>query len=83
MSSTRLIQSIILNLVFLGMFFSFSSKLILPKIDFLLQGHLIQFYNSISLDKKYISTVGFKSYAHYFYAQIDQLTETDYLKTKK
>ena len=83
LSSTRLIQSIILNLVFLGMFFSFSSKLILPKIDFLLQGHLIQFYNSISLDKKYISTVGFKSYAHYFYAQIDQLTETDYLKTKK
>ena len=83
LSSTRLIQSIILNLVFLGMFFSFSSKLILPKIDFLLQGHLIQFYDSISLDKKYISTVGFKSYAHYFYAQIDQLTETDYLKTKK
>ena len=83
LSSKRLIQSIILYLVFLGMFFSFSSKLILPKIDFLLQGHLIQFYDSISLDKKYISTVGFKSYAHYFYAQTDQLTKTDHLKTKK
>ena len=83
LSSKRLIQSIILYLVFLGMFFSFSSKLILPKIDFLLQGHLIQFYDSISLDKKYISTVGFKSYAHYFYAQTDQLTKTDDLKTKK
>ena len=83
LSSKRLIQSIILYLVFLGIFFSFSSKLILPKIDFLLQGHLIQFYDSISLDKKYISTVGFKSYAHYFYAQTDQLTKTDHLKTKK
>ena len=83
LSSKRFIQSIILYLVFLGMFFSFSSKLILPKIDFLLQGHLIQFYDSISLDKKYISTVGFKSYAHYFYAQTDQLTKTDHLKTKK
>ena len=83
LSSKRLIQSITLYLVFLGIFFSFSSKLILPKIDFLLQGHLIQFYDSISLDKKYISTVGFKSYAHYFYAQTDQLTKTDHLKTKK
>ena len=83
LSSKRLIQSIILYLVFLGVFFSFSSKLILPKIDFLLQGHLIQFYDSISLDKKYISTVGFKSYAHYFYAQTDQLNKTDHLKTKK
>ena len=65
------------------MFFLFSARLILPKIDFLLQGHLIQFYESISLDKKYISTVGFKSYAHYFYAKTDQLTKADQLKTKK
>ncbi len=83
MSSKRLIQSIILYLLFLGMFFTFSARWILPKIDFLLQGHLIQFYDSISEEKKYISTVGFKSYAHYFYAKTDQLTENDLLKAKK
>ena len=83
LSSKRLIQSVLIYLVFSGMFFLFSARLILPKIDFLLQGHLIQFYESISLDKKYISTVGFKSYAHYFYAKTDQLTKTDQLKTKK
>ena len=83
MSSKRLIQSVIIYLVFLGMFFLFSARLILPKIDYLLQGHLIQFYDSISLEKKYISTVGFKSYAHYFYAKTDQLSKTDQLKTKK
>ena len=83
MSSKRLIQSVIIYLVFLGMFFLFSARLILPKIDYLLQGHLIQFYDSISSEKKYISTVGFKSYAHYFYAKTDQLSKTDQLKTKK
>ena len=83
MSSKRLIQSVIIYLVFLGMFFLFSARLILPKIDYLLQGHLIQFYDSISLEKKYISTVGFKSYAHYFYAKTDQLSKIDQLKTNK
>ena len=33
--------------------------------------------------KKYISTVGFKSYAHYFYAKADELSSNDELLIKQ
>ena len=55
----------------------------MPNIDLLIQGNLINYYESISNEKKYISTVGFKSYAHYFYAKADELTSNDELFNQK
>ena len=47
-----------------------------------IQGDAIKFYEDISDEKKYITTVGFKSYAHYFYSRIDELDSSDQLYTE-
>ncbi len=79
----RLINAIVLFLVFNGIFFTTIGYWVLPNIDLLVQGNLINYYESISNEKKYISTVGFKSYAHYFYAKADELTSNDELFNQK
>jgi hypothetical protein len=56
---------------------------IVPKIEMAIQGDAIKFYEDISNEKKYITTVGFKSYAHYFYSQIDELDSSDQLYITK
>ena len=56
---------------------------IVPKIEMAIQGDAIKFYEDISDEKKYITTVGFKSYAHYFYSQIDELDSSDQLYNTK
>ena len=56
---------------------------IVPKIEMAIQGDVIRFYKEISKEKKYITTVGFKSYAHYFYSQIDELNSSDQLYNTK
>ena len=48
-----------------------------------IQGNAIKFYEDISDEKKYITTVGFKSYAHYFYSRIDELDSSDQLYNTK
>ena len=48
-----------------------------------IQGDAIKFYEDISDEKKYITTVGFKSYAHYFYSRIDELDSSDQLYNTK
>tara|TARA_B100001287_G_scaffold260226_1_gene248128 strand:+ start:26845 stop:28551 length:1707 start_codon:yes stop_codon:yes gene_type:complete len=76
-------SKVIFNLTFFmflnGIFFSLSSFFIVPKVELMTQGYAINFYKSISKEKKYLTTVGFKSYAHYFYANIDQLSKNDSL----
>ena len=79
----RLTNAIVLFLVFNGIFFTTIGYWVLPNIDLLIQGNLINYYESISNEKKYISTVGFKSYAHYFYAKADELTSNDELFNQK
>ena len=79
----KLINAIVLFLVFNGIFFTTIGFWVLPNIDLLIQGNLINYYESISNEKKYISTVGFKSYAHYFYAKADELSSNDELFNQK
>ena len=75
----KVLFQLIFSLFITGIFFSFSSFFIVPKVEQMTQGSAINFYKSISKEKKYLTIVGFKSYAHYFYANIDQLSENDYL----
>jgi hypothetical protein len=45
-----------------------TSALLVPKIEPISQGAVIRFYESKKNEDCYIQVVGFKSYAHYFYA---------------
>lgn len=69
--------------VLIGLTFSLISYFIVPNVEFAIQGTVISFYKDISKEKKYLTTVGFKSYAHYFYSKVDQLNKEDKLSQKK
>lgn len=77
------IKSLAIYSVLIGFTFSLISCFIIPKVDSAIQGSVISFYKDISKEKKYVTTVGFKSYAHYFYAEIDKLSKEDQLFLKK
>ncbi|MFM9943611.1 MAG: ArnT family glycosyltransferase [Bacteroidia bacterium] len=53
------------NALFLFVF----SILVIPKVENHVQGSIINFYKSLQGKDIYIETVGFKSYAHYYYTQ--------------
>ena len=67
----------------IGLSFSLISYFIIPKIEFAIQGTVVSFYKDISKEKKYLTTVGFKSYAPYFYSEVDNLKKVDKLYQKK
>lgn len=48
--------------------FSFTS-VVVPKIEIYSQGVAIEFYKSLEGEDAYVTTVGFRSYAHYFYTK--------------
>lgn len=48
----------------------FYLAIVVPKIEGYSQKPAIAFYQSISSEDAYVATLGFKSYAHYFYAQV-------------
>ena len=43
---------------------------VVPKIEQFSQGPAIEFYKSVAGEDAYIAPIGFKSYAHYYYAQM-------------
>ena len=43
---------------------------VIPKIEKFSQGPAIEFYESLENKDVYVTTIGFKSYAHYFYSKI-------------
>lgn len=51
----------------------------LPKIENHIQGSIIKFYKTLKNKDIYIETVGFKSYAHYFYTTSQRLDSNDKL----
>ena len=69
--------------ILIGLSFSLISFFIIPKIEFAIQGTAVAFYEDISKEKKYLTTVGFKSYAPYFYSEVDHLNKVDKLYQKK
>ena len=72
------------SLVFgLGFTLLLLGKYVLPKIELYTQGPAIEFYESIKNENNYITTVGFKSYAHYFYSTIKPMEIEDSLYVKK
>jgi hypothetical protein len=66
----ELINAAFLLLFFLSFFIPVVLRLIVPKIEQYTQGAAIEFYEQKAKEDCYIETVGFKSYAHYFYAKV-------------
>ena len=56
------------------------SFLYLPKIENHVQGSIISFYKEQINKDVYIETIGFKSYAHYYYSQKKPVGKNDKLK---
>jgi 4-amino-4-deoxy-L-arabinose transferase-like glycosyltransferase len=81
--NSRLIPSLILYSIAMGLNFSLLCKFVVPNIENVIQGSAVSFYEDISSEKKYLTTVGFKSYAHYFYSKIDLLDSKDSLYNAK
>ena len=75
----KIIIALFILLVGLGSSMILLSKYVVPKIEMYSQGPAIEFYESIKDENKYVITVSYKSYAHYFYAQIQQLNSSDSL----
>lgn len=67
------------NALFLFIF----SVLVIPKVENHVQGSIINFYKGLQGKDIYIETVGFKSYAHYYYTQkpIPKRTDNFYRET--
>ena len=77
------LKSLAIYSLLIGLSFYLISYFIIPKIEFAIQGTVVSFYKDISKEKKYLTTVGFKSYAPYFYSEVDHLKEVDKLYQKK
>ena len=69
----HVLNYIVIYTILIGLSFSLISFFIIPKVEFAIQGTAVSFYENISREKKYLTTVGFKSYAPYFYSEVDQL----------
>jgi hypothetical protein len=80
---SHVLNYIVMYTILIGLSFSLISYFIVPKVEFAIQGTAVSFYENISREKKYITTVGFKSYAPYFYSKVDQLKKVDKLYHKK
>ena len=81
--NTNIIKYLASFSILIGLTFALLGHYIVPKIEMAIQGNAIKFYEDISDEKKYITTVGFKSYAHYFYSRIDELDSSDQLYNTK
>lgn len=81
--NSRLIPSLVLYSIVMGLNFSLLCKFVVPNVENVIQGSAVSFYENISSEKKYLTTVGFKSYAHYFYSKIDLLDSNDSLYNAK
>ena len=56
---------------------------VVPKIERFSQGPAFDFFESLQGKNVYITTIGHKSYAHYFYAQMMPSKESDEISTIK
>ena len=79
----KIYNSLISIIIGTGISLLLLSKYVVPKIEQYSQGPAIEFYKSVQSENKYLTTVGFKSYAHYFYGRIDMLDSTSALYQEK
>ena len=57
-------------LLFMSFFIPVVLKVIAPRIEAYSQNAAIEFYQNIEAEDCYVETIGFKSYAHYFYKKV-------------
>lgn len=59
------------------------SAFVVPKIEEFSQGPAIEFYKSLQGKDVYVTTIGFKSYGHYFYTLFPPRAESDGIEDLK
>lgn len=80
---TRNKNWVVYSLLVNGLLITVYSALVIPKIEQHSQGSIINFYKSVSNKDCYIKNIGFKSYAHYFYAKMKPLKSGKYFEVRK
>jgi 4-amino-4-deoxy-L-arabinose transferase-like glycosyltransferase len=56
---------------------------VVPKIENYSQGPAIDFFKEIAAEDAYVTTIGYKSYAHYFYAEVKPPKTEDGISIEK
>ncbi len=79
MQRKRIIQALVMFTISLSLLFA----IIVPPVEKHLQHSVIEFYETIQNEDCYVDVYGYKSYAHYFYARIKPLKESDQLFSKR
>ena len=83
LNKRNIILSLVVLVIGLGSTILLLGKYVLPKVEIYSQGPAIDFYESIQNENVYITTVGYKSYAQYYYTKINALAESDALYDQK
>jgi hypothetical protein len=66
----ELMKGTFLLLFFMSFFIPVVLKVIAPRIEIYSQNSAIEFYEKLADEDCYVETIGFKSYAHYFYKKV-------------
>lgn len=66
-------------LISVALFVNLSSFMLVPKVEAHTQKNIVEFYKILKYQDCYIQNVGYKTYAHYFYAEVKPLKMMDRL----
>jgi len=66
-------------LISVALFVNLSSFMLVPKVEAHTQKNIVEFYKTLKNQDCYIQNVGYKTYAHYFYAEVKPLKMMDRL----
>lgn len=83
LKQNRIIKALISIVIGTGITLQLYSVFVVPKIEQYSQGAAIEFYESVANKDKYICTLGFKSYAQYFYGKTKILDSSSALFKEK
>lgn len=83
LKQNKIINALISIVIGAGITLQLYSVFVVPKIEQYSQGAAIEFYESIADKDKYLTTLGFKSYAQYFYGKTKILDSSSALFKEK
>lgn len=70
MLKQKVLQGILLLLLYISLLIPVFLRIVVPHVEAYSQRSAIDFYKSLQGEDCYVETVGFKSYAQYFYAKV-------------
>ncbi|MFT4737037.1 MAG: 4-amino-4-deoxy-L-arabinose transferase-like glycosyltransferase [Cyclobacteriaceae bacterium] len=71
------LQAILVHVIGFSVTMTCVAGAVLPKIEAYSQGPAIEFFEKYAESDVYLTTVGYKSYAHYFYGRVDSYDQQE------